>query len=32
MREVPNGASDTWNERVATGRNKVPGGIHDDSV
>jgi dihydropyrimidine dehydrogenase (NAD+) subunit PreA len=29
MREVPNGASETWNERVAAGRGKVPGGIHE---
>jgi dihydropyrimidine dehydrogenase (NAD+) subunit PreA len=29
MREVPNGAPETWNQRVAAGRGKVPGGIHD---
>ena len=29
MEEVPGGKSDTWNQRVAEGRDKVPGGIHD---
>jgi dihydropyrimidine dehydrogenase (NAD+) subunit PreA len=30
MEEVPNNkGSDTWNDRVATGRDKVPGGIYD---
>ncbi len=29
MREVANGAPETWNQRVADGRGKVPGGIHD---
>jgi dihydropyrimidine dehydrogenase (NAD+) subunit PreA len=29
MEEVPNGAPDTWNDRVASGRGKVAGGIHD---
>jgi hypothetical protein len=29
MEERPNGPRDTWNERVARGAGKVPGGIHD---
>ncbi len=29
MEERPNGKSETWNERVARGAGKVPGGIHD---
>jgi dihydropyrimidine dehydrogenase (NAD+) subunit PreA len=29
MVEVPGGKRDTWNERVARGEGKVPGGIHD---
>jgi dihydropyrimidine dehydrogenase (NAD+) subunit PreA len=29
MVEVPGGEHETWNERVAAGRGKVPGGIHD---
>ena len=29
MAEVPNGTPETWNDRVAQGRDKVPGGIHD---
>ena len=29
MEEVPNGPPDTWNDRVASGRGKVAGGIHD---
>lgn len=30
MEEVPSGAGeDTWNDRVATGRDKVPGGIYE---
>jgi dihydropyrimidine dehydrogenase (NAD+) subunit PreA len=30
MEEVPNGRSDTWNDRVREGRANVPGGIHED--
>lgn len=30
MVEVPGGKSETWNDRVAGGRHKLPGGIHDD--
>jgi hypothetical protein len=29
MVEVPNGPKETWNDRVAKGTAKVPGGIHD---
>jgi dihydropyrimidine dehydrogenase (NAD+) subunit PreA len=29
MDVAPNGASETWNERIARGTAKVPGGIHD---
>jgi hypothetical protein len=30
MVEVPNnGKEETWNDRVAQGRTKQPGGIHD---
>jgi dihydropyrimidine dehydrogenase (NAD+) subunit PreA len=29
MQEEPQGASETWNERVRAGRGNVPGGIHD---
>ncbi len=29
MVEEPGGKSETWNDRVAEGRGKVPGGIHD---
>jgi dihydropyrimidine dehydrogenase (NAD+) subunit PreA len=29
MREVPNGPSETWNDRVEQGRDKLPGGIHE---
>jgi len=29
MVEVGNGPKETWNDRVAQGRDKVPGGIHD---
>ncbi len=29
MEERPNGPVDTWNDRVASGRDKVPGGLHD---
>jgi dihydropyrimidine dehydrogenase (NAD+) subunit PreA len=29
MREVETGTHETWNDRVASGRDKVPGGIHD---
>jgi dihydropyrimidine dehydrogenase (NAD+) subunit PreA len=29
MVETPNGPSETWNDRVAHGRDKLPGGIHD---
>jgi dihydropyrimidine dehydrogenase (NAD+) subunit PreA len=29
MAEIPNGAKETWNDRVRQGRDKVPGGIHD---
>lgn len=29
MVEVPNGPSETWNDRVAQGRDKLPGGIHE---
>jgi dihydropyrimidine dehydrogenase (NAD+) subunit PreA len=28
MAETPNGAPETWNDRVRQGRDKVPGGIH----
>ncbi|OJY31074.1 MAG: dihydropyrimidine dehydrogenase subunit B [Myxococcales bacterium 68-20] len=31
MVEVPGGKSETWNDRVADGRHKLPGGIHDDA-
>ncbi len=31
MVEVPNGKSETWNDRVKQGRDKLPGGIHDDA-
>ncbi len=31
MVEVPNGKSETWNERVQQGRDKLPGGIHDEN-
>jgi dihydropyrimidine dehydrogenase (NAD+) subunit PreA len=27
MEEIPNGPVETWNDRVRTGRDKVPGGI-----
>jgi dihydropyrimidine dehydrogenase (NAD+) subunit PreA len=30
MEESRTGAPDTWNDRVATGRAHVPGGIHED--
>jgi dihydropyrimidine dehydrogenase (NAD+) subunit PreA len=30
MAEIPNGQSETWNDRVQQKRDKVPGGIHDD--
>jgi dihydropyrimidine dehydrogenase (NAD+) subunit PreA len=30
MVEVPNGAPDTWNDRVKQGRDKLPGGIHEE--
>ena len=30
MVEEPTGVSETWNDRVAAGRGKIPGGIHDD--
>jgi dihydropyrimidine dehydrogenase (NAD+) subunit PreA len=29
MVEVPNPKKETWNDRIAQGRDKVPGGIHD---
>jgi dihydropyrimidine dehydrogenase (NAD+) subunit PreA len=29
MVEVPNGKSETWNDRVKAGRDKLPGGIHE---
>jgi dihydropyrimidine dehydrogenase (NAD+) subunit PreA len=29
MTEVSGGKSETWNERVANGTNRIPGGIHD---
>jgi dihydropyrimidine dehydrogenase (NAD+) subunit PreA len=29
MAEVPNGKSETWNDRVREGRDKIPGGIHE---
>jgi hypothetical protein len=29
MVEVPNGPRETWNDRIARGTAKVPGGIHD---
>jgi hypothetical protein len=29
MEEVPGGAKETWNDRVARGDAKIPGGIHD---
>jgi hypothetical protein len=29
MVEVPNGERETWNDRIAKGAAKVPGGIHD---
>ncbi|MFO0678409.1 MAG: NAD-dependent dihydropyrimidine dehydrogenase subunit PreA [Polyangiaceae bacterium] len=29
MEERPGGPTETWNERVAQGRNRLPGGIHD---
>ncbi len=29
MVEIPGGKSESWNDRVAEGRGKVPGGIHD---
>jgi dihydropyrimidine dehydrogenase (NAD+) subunit PreA len=28
MAEIPNGEPETWNDRVRSGRDKVPGGIH----
>ena len=31
MTEVPNGKSETWNDRVKSGRDKLPGGIHEGS-
>ena len=31
MAEVPNGKTDTWNDRVREKRDKQPGGIHDPS-
>src|SRR3954465_10387417 len=31
MVEVPNGPSEAWNDRVRAGRDKLPGGIHDDA-
>ena len=31
MVEVPGGKSETWNDRVADGRHKLPGGIHEDA-
>ncbi len=31
MVEVPNGKSETWNDRAKQGRDKLPGGIHDDA-
>jgi dihydropyrimidine dehydrogenase (NAD+) subunit PreA len=30
MVEVPGGKSETWNDRTAQGRTKLPGGIHDE--
>lgn len=30
MQEIPSDKHETWNQRVAAGRGKVPGGIHDD--
>jgi hypothetical protein len=30
MVESHAGPTDTWNDRVAQGRDKVPGGIHED--
>jgi hypothetical protein len=29
MVEVPNGAPETWTDRVKAGRDKLPGGIHE---
>jgi hypothetical protein len=29
MEEVPNGPTETWNDRVREGTDKVPGGIHE---
>jgi dihydropyrimidine dehydrogenase (NAD+) subunit PreA len=29
MAEVPNGPSETWNDRTAAGKTRIPGGIHD---
>jgi dihydropyrimidine dehydrogenase (NAD+) subunit PreA len=29
MVEIPQGPRETWNDRVAQGRDKLPGGIHD---
>jgi dihydropyrimidine dehydrogenase (NAD+) subunit PreA len=31
MREEPGGKSETWNDRVAQKRDKLPGGIHEES-
>jgi hypothetical protein len=30
MVEIPGGKSETWNDRVAAGTARVPGGIHED--
>src|SRR5262249_59370741 len=29
MEEIPGPPRETWNDRVAQGRDKIPGGIHD---
>ncbi len=29
MAEVPNGPPETWNDRTAAGKTRIPGGIHD---